>query len=94
MDGGNRSQPCRGGRNVREGRANRNGVIVETVPPDSAAARAGLLPGDLLLEVNGEHAGSTDKLKGLTGSCSSGQPLELTGLSNQRKLEFMLSCRD
>lgn len=70
------------------------GVIVKTVPPDSVAARAGLQPGDLLLEVNGEAAGTADKLENLTGSCRSGQLVKLTGLRNQRKIAFEMSCHE
>ena len=70
------------------------GVIVETVQAGSAASRAGLQSGDLLLEVNGHAAGSTDQLQALTNPCNSNQPVKLSGLRNQHKVEFPLICRE
>lgn len=70
------------------------GVIVETAPPDSVAARAGLQSGDLLLEVNGKAAKTTHQLRSITNSCKSGQRLKLSGLRNQRKVEFTLLCAE
>jgi S1-C subfamily serine protease len=75
-----------------KGAPTETGVIVETAPLGFYAARAGLQSGDLLLEVNGEVAGSTDKLQGPAGSCRSGQPVKLNGLRNQYKFEFLLRC--
>jgi S1-C subfamily serine protease len=69
------------------------GVIVETVPLDSAAARAGLQPGDLLLELNDQAVASIDQLQTLTDTCKPSQSVKLSGLRNQHKVEFMLICR-
>jgi hypothetical protein len=77
-----------------KGAPTETGVIVVTVPPGSAAARAGLQPGDLLLEATGEAAGSTGQLRSITNSCKSGQRVNLSGLRNQRKVEFTLTCAE
>ena len=75
-----------------KGAPTETGVIVEAVPQDSAAARAGLQPGDLLLEVNDQATGSTDRLQALTDTCKSSQPVKLRGLRYQHKVEFKLIC--
>jgi len=77
-----------------KGAPTETGVIVETVPYGSAASRAGLQPGDLLLDVNGHATGSTDQLQALTNPCNSNQPVKLSGLRNQHKVEFSLICRE
>jgi len=77
-----------------KGAPTETGVIVETVQAGSAASRAGLQSGDLLLEVNGHAAGSTDQLQALTNPCNSNQPVKLSGLRNQHKVEFPLICRE
>jgi hypothetical protein len=77
-----------------KGAPTETGVIVETAPPDSAAARAGFQPGDLLLEVNDEAAGNTDQLKALTDSCNPSQPVKLSSFRNQHRVGFVLSCRE
>jgi S1-C subfamily serine protease len=76
-----------------KGAPTETGVIVETVSPGSAAARAGLKAGDLLLDVNDQAAGSTDRLQALTNSCNPSQPVKLNGLRDQHKVEFVLICR-
>lgn len=40
----------------------RDGLLVRTVEPDTPAARAALLPGDLLVSVDGEDVGTIDAL--------------------------------
>jgi len=76
-----------------KGAPTETGVIVETAPPGSAAARAGLQPGDLLLEVDDQAAGSTDQLQTLTDTCKPSQSVKLSGLRNQHKVELILICR-
>ena len=71
-----------------KGAPTETGVIVETVPPDSAAARSGLQPGDLLLQVNGQAASSTDQLQSITNTCNPSQPLNLNGLRDQQRVKF------
>jgi hypothetical protein len=70
------------------------GVIIETVPSGTAAARARIQAGDLLLEVNGNSVGDTDQLRSLTNACKRNQYLRLKGLRNQHKVEYLLSCQD
>jgi hypothetical protein len=75
-----------------KGAPTETGVIVETAPAGAAATRAGLQPGDLLLEANGLPTGSTEQLRSITSSCKPGQFVKLSGLRNQRKVEFTLTC--
>lgn len=92
LDGGDGSQPGRPGEMSEKGAPTENGVIVEVVPAGSAVDGAGLQPGDLLLDVNGQDVGDTDRLRLITSSCKPGQRVKLSGLRNQRKVEFTLSC--
>jgi len=71
-----------------KGAPTETGVIVEAVPPGSAAAHAGLQVGDLLLDANSKAAGSTNQLRAITISCNAGQKVKLSGLRNQHKVEF------
>lgn len=75
-----------------KGAPTETGVIVEVVPPGSAAAHAGLQVGDLLLEVNNKEVGSTEQLRAITISCDAGQKMKLSGLRNQHKIEFTWIC--
>ncbi len=70
------------------------GVIVETAPSGSAAGRAGLQPGDLLLETDGKDVGSTAQLRSITNSCRPGQQVKLNGLRSQHKIQFTLTCAE
>lgn len=76
-----------------KGAPTETGVIVETVPRGSAAACAGLKPGDLLLQLNGQPVSGTAQLRALTNKLKSGQLLKLSGLRDQHKIEITL-CRD
>jgi hypothetical protein len=75
-----------------KGAPTETGVIVETVPAASGAALGGLQPGDLLLQANGQAVDRTDQLQSLTNECKQARPMTLSGLRNQRKIDFTFVC--
>jgi Do/DeqQ family serine protease len=48
----------------------REGVVIQDVDPDGAAAAAGLQPGDVIVQVNGQAVKSTSELKSALGLAS------------------------
>jgi S1-C subfamily serine protease len=48
----------------------REGVVIEAVDPDGAAAAAGLQPGDVIVQVNGQVVKSANELKSALGQVS------------------------
>ena len=55
----------------------KEGVKVEKVLPDSAAEAAGLLSGDIILQVGGESIGSPEKLKATIQQAKADKPLAI-----------------
>jgi serine protease Do len=55
-----------------------NGALVSKVSPDSAAAAAGLKPGDVITEVNGEPIDRSGALSSRIGLASPGDKVKLT----------------
>jgi len=53
------------------------GVKIEKVIPDSAAAEAGLQSGDIILQVGGESIGTPAKLKSTIQSAQADKPLAI-----------------
>lgn len=66
--------------------------VVETVQPDSAARDAGLLPGDVILSVNGESVVTFPHLREIVGA-SDGQPLTLLLARDGKEMELTLTPR-
>ena len=66
--------------------------VVETVQPDSAARDAGLLPGDVILSVNGEPVVTFPHLREIVGA-SDGQPLTLLLARDGKEMELTLTPR-
>jgi len=55
-----------------------DGVVVRAISPNSPASAAGLLPGDLILEADGQKIATTDSLNDLIQKKSVGQTLTLS----------------
>ncbi len=56
------------------------GIVIASVVPEGAAAEAGVVRGDILLEVNGEELDDAGDLIGLLGDLEAGDEVELTVL--------------
>jgi S1-C subfamily serine protease len=69
--------PLSRGQVLAVGRAARTGIYVREVVPGSPAAAAELAPGDLLVTVNGEPAGSVDEVHRRLGGVAAGDPVRL-----------------
>ena len=66
--------------------------VVETVQPDSAAREAGLLPGDVILSVNGEPVVTFPHLREIVGA-SDGQPLTILLARDGKEMELTMTPR-
>ncbi len=69
------------------------GAVVTEVVPDSPASKAGLEPGDVILELNGKKVTGTRNLQGITERLTIGKPYSLLIQRNgkQRKLKISLA---
>lgn len=59
------------------GLARPDGALIAAVQPDSAAAKAGLKPGDVVTEVNGEPIGVSGQLSSVIGLSTPGETVKL-----------------
>ena len=75
---------------------NEEGVLISSIKPESAAANAGLVRGDIVLEIDGESVNSTLDLKALLAEYAPGDLVELTVLHGDetRTLEVALDDFD
>ncbi|WP_082674690.1 DegQ family serine endoprotease [Thiohalocapsa sp. ML1] len=72
----------------------RHGAVISSVEPDSAAARAGLLPGDLVLALDGKPVSSSADLRTRMGLLRAGSGLALTVLRKGRRLSLNAEIED
>ena len=73
------------------GRAGTPGVRVVSVVPASAAEKAGVVVGDVILAVEGRAVGSTEDLRECLGGTKAGQELNLTISRDARKREVAIT---
>ena len=64
--------------NLKEVYAHKYGAVVVDVQPDSAAAKAGIKRGDLIIEVDGKKVDDANTLKSIIGSYPPGKEVHIT----------------
>jgi len=72
----------------------RHGAVISTVERDSAAERAGLRAGDLVLALDGRPVSSGAELRTRIGLLRAGSPVELTVLREGRRLTLKGEVED
>jgi len=70
------------------------GVIVAGVMRDGPAARAGLVPGDLILKINGNTVTNSQSLLRLVTDQLPGQSVRITGISEGRQKTWDMEVRE
>jgi S1-C subfamily serine protease len=70
------------------------GVIIEEVVPDSAADRAGIQPGDVILRVNGEEVVDSAALRTKIGLSRVGEVVRLEVLRGDRKIQVAIQIEE
>jgi len=69
------------------------GGFIEQVMPDSAAAEAGIKPGDVITKVNGKLVKTFNELRGKIGSIGAGKNVKLTIIRNGIEQEFNVKLK-
>ena len=67
------------------------GVFIQSVEPDSDAARHGILTGDILISVNGEPVVGMDELEALLRQCHPGEKVRAGIRREDRYYECLLT---
>jgi len=70
------------------------GIIVESVEPTAPAAKAGLLPGDVITEVNGQAVRTGTDLVNPIAQTPVGQRVKLTYVRDRQKHEVTVAVED
>jgi len=73
------------------GAATNNGVIVTAIARNGPAAKAGLLPGDLLLAINGQPVGDGHAGMNLIGTTRPGEEVRLQVRRDDREMELKIT---
>ena len=68
-----------------------NGLYISYVEPGSAADQGEILPGDILISVNGAAVTSWDALEKTVQTLSAGDLLKLTVYRNEKQMEIVLT---
>lgn len=69
------------------------GGFIEQVMPDSAAADAGIKPGDVIIKVNGKKVKTFNELRGKIGSIGAGKKVKLTVIRNGDEEKFTVTLK-
>lgn len=70
------------------------GVLVTDVQPGSPAEAAGLVPQDVIVEVNGQAVANHRQLQALVGRLAIGQPQELTVVRSGKSMKLAVTVRE
>jgi serine protease Do len=76
------------------GLTSRSGAIVATVTPDHAAAKAGLQPGDVIVQYNGRPVKDRDELVGMVIATKPGTTVPIKILRNKQKKTLNVSVEE
>jgi serine protease Do len=71
------------------GLASQNGALVAYVAKDSAAATAGIKPGDIILSVNGNELNDANKLPVIIGNMKPGDKVDLLIYRNNKQINIV-----
>jgi serine protease Do len=71
-----------------------HGALISDVAPESPAARAGLIPGDAIVEVNEQAIEASRQLQLLIGQSSPGRTLNLRIIRNGRQMDVVASLSE
>ena len=67
------------------------GVFIQTVEPGSEAARKGIVPGDILISVNGTEVDCIETLNQQLQACQPGQSVQLIVYREEQLISFSLT---
>ena len=70
------------------------GALVTSISPHSPAAKVGILPGDIIQQINGKKIESASQVQNRIGLYRSGSKLEIQVLRDSKKLTFKLISAD
>lgn len=70
------------------------GAFINEVQPDSAADKAGLLPGDIIIELDGSKIDSFSELRAKVASMGAGAEIDLKVVRQGERLEFPVTLGD
>jgi len=79
---------------ARLGLKSAQGLVVNAVVPGSPAARAGLLPGDVIVAFNGAPVLDGNSLRNHVANTAPGTAVAFTVLRRQRELNFQIVLRE
>jgi len=79
---------------ARLGLKSARGLVVNAVVPGSPAARAGLLPGDVIVAFNGAPVADGNSLRNHVANTAPGTAVGFTVLRRQRELNFQIVLRE
>ena len=71
-----------------------NGVLVTEVRPNTPAAKAGVKPGDIILQFAGKAVSSPRELQGLVERAKIGSTLPLAVLRDGKQMTLNVTCRE
>ena len=70
------------------------GALVAQVLPDGPAAKAGIRPGDVILEFNGKELSRSAQLPPIVGTSRINEPADVTVLRSGKRMEFKVTLAE